>query len=81
MGTVNAPFKALADATAPLWMSHAWQDKLAGGFTTSSHPSGDKVMTLHYLVTLAMQLRMVWLGPVAQASHMIGGQEGVDQWG
>jgi NAD(P)H dehydrogenase (quinone) len=81
MGMVSAPFKAFADATAPLWMSHGWQDKLAGGFTTSSHPSGDKVMTLHYLVTLAAQLRMVWLGPVAQASHMTGSQEGIDQWG
>jgi NAD(P)H dehydrogenase (quinone) len=56
MGMVSAPFKAFADATAPIWMSHAWQDKLAGGFTTSSHPSGDKIMTLHYLVTLAAQL-------------------------
>jgi NAD(P)H dehydrogenase (quinone) len=81
MGMVSAPFKAFADATAPLWMTHAWQDKLAGGFTTSSHPSGDKVMTLHYLITLAAQLRMVWVGPVAQASHITGSGEGVDQWG
>ena len=81
MGMVSAQFKAFADATAQLWMTHAWQDKLAGGFTTSSHPSGDKVMTLHYMVTLATQLRMVWLGPVAQASHMTGSSEGIDQWG
>ena len=81
MGSVSGVFKCFADATAPTWMNHGWQDKLAAGFTTSSHPSGDKVMTLHYLVTLAAQLRMVWLGPVAQASHMTGGSEGLDQWG
>ena len=81
MGMVSGVFKCFADATAQTWFSHAWQDKLAAGFTTSSHPSGDKVMTLHYLVTLAAQLRMVWLGPVAQASHLTGSGEGVDQWG
>ncbi len=81
MGMVSGIFKCFADATAPHWMSHSWQDKLAGGFTTSSHPSGDKLMTLHYLVTLAAQLRMVWLGPTAQASHMTGSSEGIDQWG
>jgi NAD(P)H dehydrogenase (quinone) len=81
MGMVSGVFKCFADATAPLWMNHTWQDKLAAGFTTSSHPSGDKVMTLHYLVTLATQLRMVWLGPTAQASHMTGSDQGIDQWG
>jgi NAD(P)H dehydrogenase (quinone) len=81
MGMVSGVFKCFADATAPLWMQHTWQDKLAGGFTTSSHPSGDKVMTLHYLVTLAAQLRMVWLGPTEQASHIKGSTEGIDQWG
>ncbi len=81
MGMVSGIFKCFADATAPLWMNHTWQDKLAAGFTTSSHPSGDKVMTLHYLVTLATQLRMVWLGPTAQASHLTGSNQGIDQWG
>jgi NAD(P)H dehydrogenase (quinone) len=81
MGSVSGIFKCFADATAQTWMNHGWQDKLAAGFTTSSHPSGDKVMTLHYLVTLAAQLRMVWLGPVEQASHMTGSDQGIDQWG
>ncbi|MEM6429284.1 MAG: flavodoxin family protein [Deinococcota bacterium] len=81
MGMVSGVFKCFADATAPLWMSMGWKNKLAGGFTTSSHPSGDKVMTLHYMATLAAQLRMLWIGPAEPASHLSGSDEGIDQWG
>lgn len=81
MGMVSGLFKCFADATAPLWMEMAWKDKLAGGFTSSSHPSGDKVMTLHYMATLATQLRMIWVGTGEAASHMTGSDEGIDKWG
>lgn len=59
----------------------AWKDKLAAGFTSSSYPSGDKVMTLHYLATLAAQLRMVWIGPAAPPSNITGDDDGIDRWG
>lgn len=81
MGMVSGPFKCFADATAPLWFDMAWKNKLAGGFTTSSHPSGDKVMTLHYLATLAAQLRMLWIGPAEPASHLTGDGQDIDRWG
>jgi NAD(P)H dehydrogenase (quinone) len=81
MGMVSWPFKAFADATAPLWMSRAWKDKIAGGFTASGFASGDKVMTLHYLATLAAQLRMVWVGAGEMASRMTGDDRNLDQWG
>lgn len=81
MGMVSGPFKCFADATAPLWIQMSWKDKLAGGFTTSSHPSGDKVMSLHYMATLAAQLRMVWVGPAEPASHIVGDDQGIDRWG
>jgi NAD(P)H dehydrogenase (quinone) len=81
MGMVSAPFKAFADATAGLWFQMAWKDKIAGGFTTSSYASGDKVMTLHYLATLAAQLRMVWVGAAAPASNMTGDGQEIDSWG
>jgi NAD(P)H dehydrogenase (quinone) len=38
------------------------RDKLAAGFTVSDSPSGDKLGTLQYLFTLAMQHGMVWVG-------------------
>ena len=62
MGGPAAQFKAFADATGERWFKAAWRDKLAGGFTVSGGPSGDKLSTLHYFFTLAMQHGMVWVG-------------------
>jgi NAD(P)H dehydrogenase (quinone) len=62
MGGPAAQFKAFADATGGKWYMSAWKDKLAAGFTVSSGPSGDKLSTLHYFFTLAMQLGMLWIG-------------------
>jgi NAD(P)H dehydrogenase (quinone) len=62
MGGPAAQFKAFADATGGRWYAGTWRDKIAGGFTVSGGPSGDKLSTLHYFFTLAMQLGMVWIG-------------------
>lgn len=62
MGVVSWQFKKFADATSKQWMSGAWKDKVAGGFTISSNPSGDKLSTIQYFMTLSMQLGMVWVG-------------------
>ena len=62
MGGPAAQFKAFADATGERWYGRKWADKIAGGFTVSSGPSGDKLQTLNGFVTLAMQHGMVWLG-------------------
>ena len=62
MGGASAPFKAFADASAKVWFTQGWKDKLAGGFTCSLTMSGDKYATLMSLVTLAMQHGMVWVG-------------------
>lgn len=62
MGTVSAPFKAFMDASAKVWLERGWVDKLAGGFTVSGSPSGDKLNTLQTLAILAAQHGMVWLG-------------------
>jgi NAD(P)H dehydrogenase (quinone) len=62
MGGPSGQFKCFADATGERWYSSAWKDKLAAGFTVSGGPSGDKLSTLHYFFTLAMQHGMVWAG-------------------
>ena len=62
MGGPAAQFKAFADACGAKWYASAWRDKIAAGFTVSSGPSGDKLSTLHYFFTLAMQLGMIWIG-------------------
>ena len=62
MGSVSWQFKKFADASSKAWYTQAWKDKVMGGFTISSNINGDKLSTLHYLFTLAMQHGGVWLG-------------------
>ncbi|MEM8904766.1 MAG: flavodoxin family protein [Actinomycetota bacterium] len=81
MGMVSWQFKAFAYATGRFWMTNGWQDKIAGGFTASSFPSGDKGSTLSYLATLAAQLRMVWVGPSAPSSNLTQDGRGIDPFG
>jgi len=73
MGGPSGDFKKFADASAKVWFSQGWKDKLAGGFTCSLNMSGDKYSTLMYFVTLAMQHGMVWVGtgmmPPARPGH------------
>ena len=80
MGMASWQFKKFADATSKQWMSGAWKDKVAGGFTISASPSGDKLSTLQYFITLAMQQAMVWVGQPAMndgTTNRIGSNSGV----
>jgi NAD(P)H dehydrogenase (quinone) len=62
MGMASWQFKKFADATSKKWFTGAWKDKVAGGFTCSASPSGDKLSTIQYFITLAMQQGMIWVG-------------------
>lgn len=62
MGSVSWQFKKFADASSKPWFSQIWKDKIAAGFTNSASMNGDKLSTLHYLFTLAMQHSMIWVG-------------------
>jgi multimeric flavodoxin WrbA len=62
MGSVSWQFKKFADASSKPWFGQAWKDKLAAGFTNSATLNGDKHSTLHYMITLAMQQSMLWVG-------------------
>ena len=62
MGSVSWQFKKFADASSKAWFGQAWKDKLAAGFTNSATMNGDKFSTIHYLMTLAMQHSMLWVG-------------------
>ena len=62
MGSVSWQFKKFADASSKAWFTQAWKDKVMAGFTNSSNVNGDKLSTLHYLFTLAMQQGAVWVG-------------------
>ena len=62
MGSASAPMKAFMDATSKPWSQQKWKDKIAGGFSNSGSPSGDKVNTLTGFAILAAQHGMVWVG-------------------
>lgn len=61
MGSASGAFHAFAEATSGRWMSRAWQDKIAAGFTNSGSMSGDKLHTLQYFSILASQHGMHWI--------------------
>ncbi len=69
MGNVSWQFKKFADASSKVWMSQLWKNKLAAGFTNSASMNGDKLSTLHYMFTLAMQHAMIWVGPAIMPSN------------
>lgn len=62
MGGIAAQFKAFIDAASSIWFVQGWKDKIAGGFTHSGSPSGDKQGTLLYLAIHAAQQAMIWVG-------------------
>jgi multimeric flavodoxin WrbA len=62
MGSVSWQFKKFADESSKPWFSQAWKDKVFAGFTNSASMNGDKLSTLHYLFTLAMQHSGIWVG-------------------
>ena len=62
MGSVSWQFKKFADASSRVWFNQQWKDKLFAGFTNSATMNGDKLSTLHYLFTLAMQHSGIWVG-------------------
>jgi NAD(P)H dehydrogenase (quinone) len=62
MGSVSWQFKKFADASSKPWFSQAWKNKVFAGFTNSASMNGDKLSTLNYLFTLAMQHGGVWVG-------------------
>lgn len=62
MGSASAVFKAFMEAAFTPFVSQAWKDKLAGGFTMSASQSGDKLSVLEQLAVFAAQMGMQWIG-------------------
>ncbi len=80
MGMASWQFKKFADASSKRWFTTAWKDKVAGGFTISASPSGDKLSTIQYFITLSQQHGMIWVGQPAMNDgtiNRIGSNSGV----
>lgn len=69
MGMASWQFKKFADASSKPWFSQQWKDKVFAGFTNSATMNGDKLSTLHYLFTLAMQHGGIWVGTALMPSN------------
>ncbi len=80
MGGVAGQFKCFIDG-AGVWFEQKWKDKIAGGFTHSSSPSGDKQGTLLYLATHAAQQSMIWVNVGDLPSSYQGKNDGVNRLG
>ena len=50
------------DASAAVYFTKQWKDKLGAAFTVSGSPSGDKLNTLTTLAIFAAQHGMLWIG-------------------
>lgn len=80
MGGPSWQFKKFADASSRPWFGQQWKDKLAAGFTNSASMNGDKLSTLHYLFTLAMQHGMLWVGTGMLPSNSKAAQRNDLNW-
>lgn len=83
MGSVSGPFKSFMDSTSKVFVSGAWRDKIAAGFTNSASRSGDKEVTLLQFVVLAAQLGMHWvnLGVPAGNNQSTGSEDDLNRLG
>lgn len=80
MGGASWQFKKFADASSKAWMDGAWQNKIAAGFTNSGSINGDKHSTIAYMMTLAMQHGMVWVGTGLKPANMLASQRNDVNW-
>ncbi|ABY28904.1 flavodoxin family protein [Methylorubrum extorquens] len=83
MGSASGTFKTFMDATSQVFVSGAWRDKIAAGFTNSGSRSGDKLLTLIELNILAAQLGMHWvsLGMLPGNNRSDGSEEDLNRLG
>lgn len=62
MGSTAAGFDRFLEDASDRWPDLLWRDKIAGGFTVATFPSGDKLSALTRLAVYAAQMGMIWVG-------------------
>ncbi|WP_299732452.1 flavodoxin family protein [uncultured Tateyamaria sp.] len=78
MGSVAARYGAFLEEAGERWMDLGWKDKIAGGFTVATFPSGDKLATLQRFSVFAAQMGMIWLGPAEIGAPVYPEREGAN---
>ncbi len=62
MGSTAARYDMFLEEASDRWPEQGWIDKIAGGFTVATFPSGDKLSTLMRLAIYGAQMNMIWVG-------------------
>ena len=78
MGSVAARYGAFLEEAGERWMDLGWKDKIAGGFTVATFPSGDKLATLQRFSIFAAQMGMIWVGPAEIGAPVYPERDGVN---
>ncbi|MEM6372330.1 MAG: flavodoxin family protein [Pseudomonadota bacterium] len=78
MGSAAARYAAFLEEAGERWMDLGWKDKIAGGFTVATFPSGDKLSTLQRFSIFAAQMGMIWVGPAEIGAPVYPEREGVN---
>ncbi len=82
MGSVAARYaQFLEQASEDRWTDQSWHDKIAGGFTIGTYPSGDKLSTLIRLSIFAAQMGMIWAGATEIGAPVDPSKPGIDRDG
>ncbi|OUS19508.1 tryptophan repressor-binding protein [Rhodobacterales bacterium 59_46_T64] len=81
MGSAAAGFKTFMDASSDIWAGQIWANKLAGGFSVGTFPSGDKLSTLVQLTVFAAQHGMLWVGQQEIGAPVDAGKPDINQSG
>ena len=81
MGSTAARYNQFLEDASDRWVDLPWQDKIAGGFTVATYPSGDKLSALFRLSIYASQMGMIWIGPTDIGAPVEPQQPGINRDG
>lgn len=82
MGSSAARYaQFLEDASDTRWTELGWKNKITGGFTIGTYPSGDKLSTLIRLSIFAAQMGMIWVGATEIGAPVDPSKPGIDRDG
>lgn len=81
MGGVPSAYQAWLEQAASDWPNAGWEDKIAAGFTTACHPSGDKLAVLQRFSIFAAQMGMIWVGQTSLGAPVMPDRPGVNRDG
>lgn len=81
MGSTAARYDLFLEAASERWTELPWKDKIAGGFTVATYPSGDKLSALFRLCIYATQMGMIWIGPTDIGAPVDPDQDGINRDG